>query len=1070
MDTFGSDVNTFIQTKSTVLGASGVHPHQMVSGSSTASLEEHNLPMVYTMIIAGLLVLVVGDVVITFWRWMRESLQSFYDPRPMYHNQEPRQAPEVDKGLGVEAMNSLDAGGLQCNKEEISESDSDISWQIAWADVPSLRLEQLVARAPPQKVAVVTAAGDQLTYFDLEQKSSSVAVHIWQVMTSCNASSLCGLCVEKSAEMMFGILGILKAGAGYVPLPPTFPDQRLSFMVKDCGMSVIVTVSALIAKVSTFAETSVKIDIESALTKPLDEGVSSKFQANQKNLTPDDVFAIIYTSGSTGQPKGVELTHRAEATGVLEHARHGILERHRVLQQYALQFDPHITDIFATFAAHATLVLGPRDQTDMVSLNRVINDLNVNAACWVPSVFSAFVASFGMPEAPMQWIGFGGEVVPVKTWTDVLKHPRVLQAHNCYGPTECAITTTMFGSNQHAGAVLKQSSVPIGRPIKWRECMIVDPQTHEVLAGRDHIGELWIAGPGLAKGYMGRPELTAEKFVCHPKRRNEIAYRSGDLVQWSATGDLLFCGRIDNQVKLHGLRIELSEIETILRTSDDVSDCAVVMHESERLVAFLTPQTVDAFKALSSCTAQLPSYMVPSVVVPLSEFPRTQGTGKVDGQRLRTWPLEGTTRNESIAFIGQDSLFQMRLLSTEAFYVWNLLGVAAVLMCLDHWCAVITKLSLPPAGKGLWLQVIDAARCFDHNICVACAAHLEVTAMNLDGKRSAFQVSRREGIIVILWICLMFPIPELLSALVFILTGGDHYKLLSGTAHDLVGMRWFLVFLCFAKLHCSISHALRVPGWAQLGILASLYYMAIASHWSWPLPFSLLPGCVGAIEGGVVIDGVDTVTCPLGWSPSVYLLYVFFYVAVVQYASPLLDLYAKADATVKPSLKVGFKVILGLLALGLAAILILIVDKPVLNKPTWRVFLQLGFVPVYVLSAVAFIPYCSVFVFMGRHILCTYTIHVLLGQLWVGLASTEVDIYGLRLFTSYAALQPQVTGWFQGASPEMQGFVAVVLLMLYAIFFCGVISPCLQWLVLRMWQAGQKTLHLCHDPLTGSSL
>ncbi|GAP93857.1 non-ribosomal peptide synthetase [Leptolyngbya sp. NIES-2104] len=434
-------------------------------------------------------------------------------------------------------------------------------------------------RHDPNAIALVSEQGS-LTYQELNQRADDLALILQQM--GIKVGGLVGLCMDRSSEMVIGILGIWKAGGVYVPLDPNYPHDRLQLMLHDTQVSILLTQSWL---VDTLPESAAKI---LCLDQPLARSHSVHKLATS---TPDQLAYVIYTSGSTGTPKGVLLSHQGLCNVVEAQQRTFYLSRtSRVLQFSSLSFDASIFEIALAFGSGGTLFIPPKSaQLPGMLLLRFLQDRAITHALLTPAVL-AVLPKIELPE--LQVLITGGEACSsqvIDRWS-VDRH-----FFNAYGPTEATIWSTV--------AELHPGDAPslIGHPIQNTQVYIFDADLNPVPVGIS--GEMYIGGEGIARGYLDRPELTAERFI---RWKDSILYKTGDLARFRADGAIEFLGRIDNQIKIRGFRVELGEIETTLQRHPAVQDAAIITSgntESEkRLLAYfsLNPQALREAESLSS--------------------------------------------------------------------------------------------------------------------------------------------------------------------------------------------------------------------------------------------------------------------------------------------------------------------------------------------------------------------------------------------------------------------------------------------------------------------------------------
>jgi amino acid adenylation domain-containing protein len=437
------------------------------------------------------------------------------------------------------------------------------------------------ARATPSAIALQDLVA-QLSYDELNVRANRLTHHLRAL--GVRRGSLVGLCVERSMDMVAALLGILKAGGTYVPLDPEYPVERLAYILKDSSPDVMVTQERWAHRLVHGAWKVVCLDQHPS---PLDSGQ----ETNPEPLADLDSFAyVLYTSGSTGRPKGVITPHRALSNHMLWCQRQfPMTSRDCMPQKYSLSFDAAVVEIFSTLLAGARLILPEPgmhfDPAHMVSLFALFG---VTAIDVIPSFLELLLDE---PEfrrlGSLKRITCGGEVLSPELAQRCLRELDV-GLYNLYGPTETTISSTFHRvTRDDAGA-----SVPIGRPIDNTQLYILDPHGHPVPEGVT--GELFIAGAGLAAGYLNQPGLTAARFVPNPFSSVAGArmYRTGDAARYRADGNIEFRGRIDQQVKIRGFRIEPGEIEAALSEHPQVAECTVVPRgeKKQKLVAYVVPQ------------------------------------------------------------------------------------------------------------------------------------------------------------------------------------------------------------------------------------------------------------------------------------------------------------------------------------------------------------------------------------------------------------------------------------------------------------------------------------------------
>jgi len=483
----------------------------------------------------------------------------------------------------------------------------------------------------PDTVAVIYE-GASLTYRELDRRANQLAHYLQEL--GVGPEVLVGLCVERSLEMVVGLLGILKAGGAYVPLDPTYPAERLAFMLEDCRAPVLVTQQHLLTQLPATAAKVVCLDAGAALLARQSEA------APVSGATSDHLAYVIYTSGSTGKPKGVQIPHRAVVNFLWSmHLQPGLTAEDTWLAVTTLSFDIAALELFLPLIVGARVIVASRDlAANGTVLAETLASAGVTVMQATPITWRVLLAA-GWQGRPGLKILCGGEALPLDLARQLL--PRGASLWNLYGPTETTIWSTVCKIEPG------DEVVTIGRPIANTQIYLLDPRLQPVPVGVP--GELYIGGDGLARGYLNRSELTAERFLPHPFSSEPGArlYRTGDLARYRAGGAIEHLGRLDYQVKLRGFRIELGEIDAVLAEHPAVRQAVVVAREDapgdKRLVAYVVlreKQTATVADLQHHMAKQLPNYMVPVAFVLLEAIPLTPN-GKVDRRAL---PAPGYTR------------------------------------------------------------------------------------------------------------------------------------------------------------------------------------------------------------------------------------------------------------------------------------------------------------------------------------------------------------------------------------------------------------------------------------------
>jgi amino acid adenylation domain-containing protein/FkbM family methyltransferase/non-ribosomal peptide synthase protein (TIGR01720 family) len=507
------------------------------------------------------------------------------------------------------------------------------------------------ARLTPDAVAL-RFEGQTLSYRDLDSRSNAVAAELQRL--GVGPDVLVGLCLERSLELLIGVLGILKSGGAYVPLDPEYPAQRLAGMMEDAEMRVLVTRQSILDRGVLPATEGV-----SHVLLEADFWTQAETPLMPSALDASHLAYCIFTSGSTGRPKGATISHGAIRNRLLWMQDSYALDASDVvLHKTPVSFDVSVWELFWPLMFGATTVIArPGGHRDAAYLTSLIADTSVTTLHFVPSMLQAFLEEPAVTTLSSLRRAFAsGEALSWETarrWAALVGCP----LHNLYGPTEAAVDVTAWtchlGDTPHV--------IPIGRPIANTRIHILD--AHQRLTPIGVPGELYISGANLARGYINQPDLTAERFVQNPfaNETGESArlYRTGDLARWRADGQIEFLGRMDAQVKLRGFRVELGEIETALRQHPHVADAAVSVVTpsggAPRLVAYLVVRPSDAAIDMADVRrhlhARVPDYMVPSAFMTLDALPLGP-SGKLDRRLLpaptptaATTPTGGTPQS-----------------------------------------------------------------------------------------------------------------------------------------------------------------------------------------------------------------------------------------------------------------------------------------------------------------------------------------------------------------------------------------------------------------------------------------
>jgi amino acid adenylation domain-containing protein/non-ribosomal peptide synthase protein (TIGR01720 family) len=519
----------------------------------------------------------------------------------------------------------------QCIGDLSMLSDLEQAQQQEWSRAPcaaaSRWLPQLLseqAALTPERIALIWDGG-QLDYASLDTQSSRLAHYLRD--KGVGPDVCVGICAERSPQLLIGLLAIIKAGGAYVPLDPDYPLERLSYMLHDSGVELLLTQSHLLPSLPVSeAVTAITLD-----NLHLDSWPCS---APGLHLSGDNLAYVIYTSGSTGQPKGVGNTHAALAERLQWMQATYRLEADDVLMQKApVSFDVSVWECFWPLITGCQLLIAaPGEHRDPGRIVELVRQFKVTTLHFVPPLLQLFIEDSQIATCTsLKRLFSGGEALPAELRNRVLEQLPDVQLHNRYGPTETAINVTHWQCRVEDG-----ERSPIGRPLGNVVCRILDSELNPLPAGVP--GELCIGGIGLARGYLGRPGLTAERFVADPMgEEGTRLYRTGDRARWSADGVIEYLGRLDQQVKLRGFRVEPEEIEARLLAQAGVRQAVVLVREGPggaQLIGWYTADNEVAAEPLKTAlAAELPEYMVPAQLMRMDSMPLSP-SGKLDRRAL----------------------------------------------------------------------------------------------------------------------------------------------------------------------------------------------------------------------------------------------------------------------------------------------------------------------------------------------------------------------------------------------------------------------------------------------------
>ncbi|MBD2567372.1 non-ribosomal peptide synthetase [Anabaena lutea] len=512
-----------------------------------------------------------------------------------------------------------------------------VDWNNTQVDYPQFacihQLFEAQVEKTPDTVAVVFE-NQQLTYQELNKKANQLAHYLQNL--GVKPDTFVGICMERSLEMVIGILAIMKAGGGYLPLDPSYPQERLTFMLTDAQLSFLLVQTHLVEQLPPHQAQVINVD------KNWVEFANYSQVNPDSNVQLENIAYVIYTSGSTGKPKGAINTHQGLCNRLLwMQDTYKLTSSDKVLQKTPFSFDVSVWEFFWPLFTGATLVVAkPGGHQDASYLVECIQQQQITTLHFVPSMLQVFLEALGLESChSLKRVICSGEALPVELQTRFFECLKFIglnnvELHNLYGPTEAAIDVTSWKCQPHN----KENVVPIGRPIANTQIYILDSQLQPVPIGI--AGELYIGGVGLARGYWQRAELTKEKFISSPFDSEKRLYKTGDLARYLSDGNIEYLGRIDHQVKIRGFRIELGEIETVLVQHPNVRETVVVAREdipkNHRLVAYVVPHPEMPFSAQELrdyLKDKLPDFMVPSAFVELNALPLSPN-GKIDRRAL----------------------------------------------------------------------------------------------------------------------------------------------------------------------------------------------------------------------------------------------------------------------------------------------------------------------------------------------------------------------------------------------------------------------------------------------------
>ncbi|MEH1901876.1 MAG: amino acid adenylation domain-containing protein [Nostoc sp.] len=477
----------------------------------------------------------------------------------------------------------------------------------------------------PEAVAVVFE-NQQLTYYQLNQKANQIAHHLQSL--GVGPDDLVAICVERSLEMVVGLLGILKAGGAYVPLDYNYPQERLSYMLTDSGVEVLLTQESLLESLPQNQAQVVCLDTDwQVIAQQSDDNPNCRVKS-------ENLVYVIYTSGSTGVPKGVAIEHHSvlNLTVGLHKAIYAQIQHSplRISLNGSFSFDTSVKQFVQLLYGHTLDIIPTMVRFHGDALLSYLQDHKIDVFDCTPSQLELLIsAGLLLGHDVPKYVLVGGEAISPERW-QALTQAKSINFYNVYGPTECTVDATL------SQLQISDNQPVIGRPIANTQIYILDKHLEPLPIGVS--GELYIGGDGLARGYHNSPELTREKFIQNPFKNSKL-YKTGDLARYLPDGNIEFLGRIDNQVKVRGFRIELGEIEAVFNTHPQIQQTVVIPTEdvlsNKRLVAYVvtSDKSLTTTELREFIFSKLPEYMVPSSFVILDTLPLTPN-GKIDKKAL----------------------------------------------------------------------------------------------------------------------------------------------------------------------------------------------------------------------------------------------------------------------------------------------------------------------------------------------------------------------------------------------------------------------------------------------------
>lgn len=543
-------------------------------------------------------------------------------------------------------------------KEQILSVFNPYNYSSDAAEQTAIELFEMQVKKHAEKTAILSSMGN-LTYEQLNRKANFIARQL--INREIGPGQAVSICANRSPEMICGIIGILKAGAMYIPIDPSYPKQRVQYLLTDSGAAAVVLQNCFLQD-DKFASVKDKIVID--LTQEAEDTCAA--------IRPEDSAYMIYTSGTTGMPKGVEITHKSLVCLAYEKGLDMVcIENSIMLQKSTYVFDASVYEVFMALLSGGTLqLLSDEENNDFGKMLDIIEKNKVTHTLMIPTVFNAILDYMKEYHRPHALDGFKKIYLGAEEITNdlLIKFINITKLEldvlvNLYGPTECTVCATSFDFSNHEIG----ERIPIGRPLPYAQIYIIN---NEQLCGIGMPGEICIAGAGLAKGYRNRVELTQDKFANAPFDKTIRLYHTGDIGRWRTDGLIDYLGRKDNQIKIRGFRIELSEIETQIKAYQGVSNAVVVLKqdgERKNLCAYVTGTAhLDLVTIQQHLRHKLPEYMIPHFIMQIESIPVTIN-GKLDKNALPK-PIKVDQKDPEIPKTEQEKLLVKTLqdiLATE---------------------------------------------------------------------------------------------------------------------------------------------------------------------------------------------------------------------------------------------------------------------------------------------------------------------------------------------------------------------------------------------------------------------